>query len=137
LGHHQFETAQENAMFMKSLIATAAIAASAAVFVAAPATAKTNFDFNVVIGDGGFGHYDGGYSYYEPRYPRRHRFDDEGDFRISCGRGSRVVRRAGFRNVEAYDCSAPVFGYTAMRHGDLFKVKVNSRGNIISVREIH
>ncbi len=149
-------------MIAKSLIAAAAVAGSALSFAAADASAKTNWD--IQIGLGGFlptyelpvyaapvyrppvyVEHDYVYDYdyeYDPVPPRRYRprraqvhvnYDDHG---ISCKRGKRVVRSAGFNDVEAYDCSAPTYGYSAWKHGDLFKVRLNTEGDIVSVRQI-
>jgi hypothetical protein len=140
-------------MIAKSLIAAAAVAGSALAFTAADASAKTNFD--VHIGLGGFlptyevpiyrapVYIAPQYIYeddFEPTPPRRYRhnrfvvqYDNGG---IGCKRGLRVVRSAGFHNVEAYDCSAPTYGYSAWQDGGLFKVRVTSGGDIISVRQI-
>lgn len=140
-------------MIAKSLIAAAAVAGSVLTFTAADASAKTNWD--ITIGLGGFvPTYEvpvyRAPVYVAPRYvyeyddepapPRRYRrshveyrYDSHG---FGCRSGARVVRSAGFNNIEAYDCSAPTFGYSAWKHGDLFKVRVSSEGDIVSVRQI-
>jgi hypothetical protein len=146
-------------MIAKSLTAAALVAGSALAFTA-DASAKTNWDIHI-----GLGNLFPAYPVYEepiyvepapiyvaPHYsyelrfshePRRHvrrqvrRYNDH-DYsaRLSCRGGKNVLRDAGFRDVEAYDCSAPTFGYSAWKHGDLFKVRVTSSGDIVSVRQI-
>lgn len=137
-------------MIAKSLIAAAAVAGSALAFTA-EASAKTNWDFHIGIGVPAYPVYEQPYyappiyvqprtvyDYgYEPRRRAVRRYREvEYDDRLSCRGARNVVRDAGFRNVEAYDCSAPTYGYSAWKHGDLFKVRVTSSGDIISVRQI-
>jgi hypothetical protein len=131
-------------MIAKSLIAAAAVAGSALAFAAPEASAKTNWDIQIGLGLPVYEerYYEPRYVYEEPApvYRYRHRprveYVYEEDHGISCKAGKRVVRSAGFRDVQAYDCSAPTYGYSAWRHGDLFKVRLNSEGDIISVRQI-
>jgi hypothetical protein len=133
---------QENVMFVKSLIAVAAVAS---VVSFASTAAKADTTVSLGFGFGGFdpgygfaGDYPGDYPVYRPRH--RHHYEDYApvlDYGISCDEGRNAVREAGFRNVRAYDCSAPTYGYQAMRHGDFFRVKVNYSGDIISVRPIY
>ncbi len=130
-------------MFVKSLIAVAAVAS-----VVSFASTAAKADTTVSLGFG-FGGFDSGYGFagdypveypaYRPRH-RHHYYEDEApdlDYGVSCAEGRNAVREAGFRNVRAYDCSAPTYGYKAMRHGDFFRVKVSYAGNIISVRPIY
>jgi hypothetical protein len=124
-------------MFKKIILAVAA-AASIATFASGAAKADTSIDIG--FGFGGFGP-DFGYS--EPYFPRHRphhpRWDDARpvmDYGIDCGEGRNIVREAGFNRVRAFDCSAPTYGYKAWRDGDLFRVVVNYRGNIVSVRPI-
>jgi hypothetical protein len=64
-------------------------------------------------------------------------FDDDDRGRISCSRGERIVRRAGFHRVRARDCNGRIYRYTGRRHGDTFLIGVHSRrGSIQFVREI-
>jgi hypothetical protein len=139
---------QENVMFVKSLIAVAAVA-SVVSFASTSAKADTNIDFGIGFGVGGFYPGDGYPSDYPDVYVddmphrfhhRRHRFHDYApvrDYGVSCNTGRNIVRRAGFNSVRAYDCSAPTYGYKAWRDGDLFQVKVNYQGDIISARPIY
>ena len=131
-------------MFVKSLIAVAAVA-SVVSFASTAAKADTSVSIGFGFGgfDSGYG-YPGDYPVYEPRY-RYHHFRDYApvyeapmaDYGVSCAEGRNAVREAGFRNVRAYDCSAPTYGYKAMRGGEFFRVKVNYSGDIISVRPIY
>ena len=117
-------------MFAKSLLAAAAIAASTVALAPVEANAKTHVD--VFLGVGGFaprydGYYAREYEVVRPRYRSyRHAepiyrdtyYSREG---LSCGRAARTVRSAGFHEINAYDCSAPTYGYTAWRHGEKFR----------------
>jgi hypothetical protein len=134
-------------MFVKSLIAVAAIA-SVVSFASVPAKAETTVDIGIGLGLGGYypgdgyGYVDDGYPGDYPAYPRHRRrhFDDYApvmSYGVSCNRGRSIVRNEGFRNVRAYDCSAPTYGYKAWRDGELYQVKVSYRGRIISVRPIY
>lgn len=134
-------------MFLKSLIAVATVA-SAVSFASVPAKAETTVDVGIGIGLGGFypgdgyGYGDDGYADDYPVYPRHRRrhFDDYApvlSYGVSCNRGRNIVRSEGFRNVRAYDCSAPTYAYKAWRDGELYRVKVSYRGRIISVRPIY
>lgn len=133
-------------MFKKTILAAAALAS---VMTLAATSAKADTSISLGFGFGGFnsgyGYPDYGYpdyGYPDSYYPRRHGgvyWDDARpriSYRISCGTGRNIVRNAGFHNITAYDCSAPTYGYKAWRDGDLFKVVVNYRGNIVSVRPI-
>jgi hypothetical protein len=130
-------------MIIKSLIATAAVAASLTAFTPAEqAQARTNVDINLGLGFGGYGGgygggypdygYDGGYG--GGYYPVIDPYYGGG---ISCNKGRKIVRYSGFRNVHAFDCSAPVYQYKAWKHGHPYKVKVNLSGNIIQVRPLY
>jgi hypothetical protein len=115
-------------MITKSLIAAAAVAASLTAF--APAQqAQAGVDIDVHLG-GGLGFYPGygggyGYPVYEPHYGG-----------ISCKKGRKIVDWSGFHNVQAYDCSAPVYQYRAWKNGNKYRVRVNLNGNIIGVKKI-
>lgn len=131
-------------MFVKSLIAVAAVA-SAVSLASTAAKADTTVSLGFGFGgfDSGYYGYAGDYPYGYPAYRPRHSYHYYEDYApyeyygISCNEGRNAVREAGFRNVRAYDCSAPTYGYKAMRHGNYFRVKVSYAGNIISVRRIY
>jgi hypothetical protein len=138
-------------MLKKSLIAAAALA-SVVTLASTSAKADSDIFFGIGFGGGpGFHHPRGGYfppppppepiysedpfagDYgYRPHH-RRHRFEDTYFSRVSCSGGANILRRAGFRGVEADDCSAPTYSYQAWRHGEQFDIQVSSRGRIISV----
>jgi hypothetical protein len=115
-------------MLTKSALgATAFIAAMAASLPIQQATAGTE----VVVGIGaGYG---GGYGYGD--------YDDD-DYQfagyggVSCWKGKEIVRWQGFKNVIPYDCSAPVYKYKAWKHGEPYRVRVNWKGYIVSVRPL-
>jgi hypothetical protein len=122
-------------MLTKSII-SALIALGFAVTLQAPAaTAKTNVDINVGIGIGA-GYY--GPGYYGPGYGPG--FIGGGvffeDHHVSCGEARRIVKRAGFHNVQSTDCSAPKYHFTGWRNGHEFMIRVNSAGQITRVRQI-
>jgi hypothetical protein len=119
-------------MIGKTLIATAAVAT--ALLAALPASeAKADVDVSIGIGIGGYypgyygydGGYGGGYGYWQ-REPRR----------VGCNRGANIVDNAGFYRVNPIDCSAPIYAYTAWKRGHKFVVRMNSFGNITSVRKV-
>jgi hypothetical protein len=138
-------------MFAKSVIAAAAIAASAVALVPAEANAKTNWDIHLGLGLPVYPVYEEPvyierpvrvyrphveYRYVEPRVryvQPRYRYVDRD---MSCRYGKDVLHDAGFNSVDAYDCSAPTYGYTAWKRGGYYKVRVNYGGDIVSVRRI-
>ncbi len=137
-------------MIAKSLIAAAALAGSVLAVASTEASAKTNWDIHIGLGAPLYDVpvYDEpvyvapsySYDYYEPapRRFREHRYVSRSysNYGISCNSGRRMLRSEGFHDVEAYDCSAPTYGYSAWRDGGLFKVRLNLNGDIISVRQI-
>jgi hypothetical protein len=112
-------------MFTKSLIAAAAVSAAVAAMPAEQAQAKTFIDVDVHLG-GGYGWYPGYYAYpaYNPYWG------------VSCGTARHIVKSHGFYNVNAFDCSKPVYQYTAWKFGQPYKVKVNMAGSIIQVKHL-
>lgn len=120
-------------MITKSLIAAAAVAASlTALAPVQQAQAKVNVDINLGFGGGfypgygyGYGYGGGYYPVYEPYYGG-----------ISCNKGRKIVDWSGFNNVQAFDCSAPVYQYKAWKNGHKYRVKVSMKGNIIGVKKI-
>jgi hypothetical protein len=118
-------------MFVKTLITAAAFAASLALLAAPQASAKTVIDIDVGLGLGGFGGYYGGG--YDPYYPV---VDPGFGGGVSCNKGRKIVKWAGFKNVTPFDCSAPVYGYKAWKWGNPYKVRVNWQGDIVSVKPL-
>jgi hypothetical protein len=117
-------------MITKSLIAAAAVAVSLTT-LAPVQQAQAGVDIDVHLGGGlgfypGYG-YGGGYGYpvYEPYYGG-----------ISCHKGKQIVKWSGFHNVNAFDCSKPVYQYMAWKNGHKFKFKLNMAGNIIYKKKI-
>ena len=119
-------------MLTKSaLVATALVAATVALTPVQKASAGTD----VVVGVGfgtGYG-YGGGYGYND--------YDDD-DYQnagyggISCWKGKEIVRWQGFRNVIPYDCGGPIYKYKAWKHGEPYRIRVNWKGYIVSVRPL-
>lgn len=144
-------------MFIKSVVAAAAIAG--AVALGSAGTANANPQVSVGIGfnlidsgyndgwDGGPGFYDGGYDDGPGSYdngpswrpPHRPRWDQPRPMSrgISCAQGRNIVASSGFRGVSAYSCSAPVYRYIAWKRGEQYRISVNFRGNIVSVRPVY
>ncbi len=123
-------------MIIKSLIATAAVAASLTVLAPVEkAEARVNVDINLGLGGGyypdyGYGGY---YPVIDPGFGGGYG-DDYGG--ISCHKGKKIVRWAGFRNVQPINCSAPVYKYKAWKFGNPYRVKVNIHGDIIQVKPL-
>jgi hypothetical protein len=134
--------------------AVAAFAAAGLVLGAGAADAKTKvrigigdncglYGENCLIPSPGDG-YDGGYDqdtgiYYRHQRPRyRDDNDDDDDYgRLSCGEARRMVRRQGFRRVQADDCSGRRYRFTAFRRGEAFSIRVSARsGRIVSIRPL-
>ena len=134
-------------MLKKTIFAAAALA-SVVTLASGSAKADSDIFFGIGFGGGpGFHHPHGGYfpppppepvfwgdDYgYRPHHRPRPRFEDSYYSGVSCSGGANILRRAGFRGVEADDCSAPTYSYQAWRHGEQFDIQVSSRGRIISV----
>lgn len=120
-------------MFAKTLIATAALAATLA--VAAPvsqAEAKTNINLNFGVGFGGFGDPGYGYGYGYGGYEPTPVYNPG----ISCWKGAKIVKWSGFHNVNAVDCSGGVYRYNATKGGNWYRVRVNMYGNIVGVNQL-
>ncbi len=124
-------------MFMKSLIAVAAVASTLAVVVPAEAGVK------VYLGGGFYdnGYGNDGYSDYQPDYqpdyfyepPRRPKYRG-----ISCEDGAEQVREEGYRRVRVIECDGRHYTYKARRHGGRYVVTVSRRrGDIVSVEQVY
>ena len=119
-------------MITKSLIAAAAVAASlTALAPVQQAQAKVNVDINLGFGGGVYPGYYPDYGYGGGYYPVIDPYYGGG---ISCNKGKKIVKWAGFHNVHAFDCGAPVYQYKAWKFGNPYKVKVNMSGDIIKVK---
>lgn len=122
-------------MITKSLIAAAAVAASLTA-LAPVQQAQAGVDIDVNLGVPGiypgYG-YGYGYGYGGGYYPVIDPYYGGG---ISCHKGKQIVKWSGFHNVNAFDCSKPVYQYMAWKNGHKFKFKVNMAGNIIYKKKI-
>jgi hypothetical protein len=117
-------------MITKSLIAAAAVAVSlTALAPVQQAQAKIHVDLNLGLYPGYGGGYGGGY------YPVPV-IDPYFGGGISCHKGKNIVKWSGFNNVNAFDCSAPVYQYMGWKFGHKYKVKVSMSGDIIGVKKI-
>ena len=47
--------------------------------------------------------------------------------RLSCGEGRAIVRDRGFNRVRILECQGRTFTYLGRRHGDTYRILVNSR----------
>jgi hypothetical protein len=57
--------------------------------------------------------------------------------RVSCREGREIVDDSGFNRVRTVECRGRNYTYTGRRHGDSFRIVLNSRnGRIVSVREL-
>ena len=55
-------------------------------------------------------------------------------YRIGCAEGRSIVRDRGFYRVRTLECQGRTFTYIGRRHGDTFRVILNSRtGRIVDV----
>jgi hypothetical protein len=102
-------------MFAKSLIVAATLASATMLVPATEAQAKVKLDIDVYVGGGGL-----------PYYPV------VDDFGKSCHQVRKELKWHGYKMINAFDCSAPKYGYTAWRNGNHWKLKVNMFGNILS-----
>jgi hypothetical protein len=116
-------------MITKTLIAAAAVAVSLTA-LAPVQQAQAGVDIDVHFG--GLGVYPG-YGYGGGYYPVIDPYFGGG---ISCKKGKNIVKWSGFHNVNAFDCSAPVYQYMAWKFGHKYKVKVGMSGDIIGVKKL-
>jgi len=120
-------------MFKKSVIVATALFASLVAFQPVEqAEAKVHID----IGFGAPGYYGGGYGYYGGGYyGHRRGYRSHRGYRMSCGQVRRKIRHRGFHRIRAIDCSGSRYSFNAKRHGQWYRIKVNSRnGRILRVR---
>lgn len=125
-------------MLTKSaLVATVLVAAMTAFTPAQKASAETQIAVGVGFGTG-YG-YGSGYGYGDYGYGD---YDNDDDYQnagyggVSCWKGKEIVRWQGFKNVIPYDCSAPIYKYKAWKHGEPYRIRVNWKGYIVSVRPL-
>lgn len=105
-------------MFAKSLIVAATLASATMLVPATEAQAKVKFDLDIYVNGG------------VPVYPGFYPVVD--DFGKSCHQVRKELKWQGYKMINAFDCSAPKYGYTAWRNGNHWKLKVNMFGNILS-----
>lgn len=98
-------------------------------------------DFNVTIGNGGYGGYrhrppppgfGGGYPPPPPPPPDMGYGGYGGRF-VSCGMAKNIVRSAGFFAVRTQSCGGPVYSFTGLKRGRPFDIDVSRRGRIVNV----
>lgn len=114
---------------MHKMIAAGGMALLAAFAVQShDAQAGTHFDVGVGIGGGWYPP-----PAYEPRYRVYEPDDEDGYDYISCSEGRRIVRDSGFYQVRPTRCGGSVYRYEAVKHHELWSVKVSARsGRIIN-----
>jgi len=128
-------------MNTKLLIATAAIAATAALATATAAKADPYVGFSIGFNDFGPG-FDHGFDHGGDRFWHRHdgfRRDfypaPVVNYGIGCGAGANIVHYAGFNGVRPVNCVGPVYTYEAWKRGTLFDVNVSASGRIVRVTQ--
>ena len=142
-------------MLFKTAIAAAAIAATAALGTATAAHADPQVGISFGFGFGDFipephRHFDGPDPFWDDRFEGdhfRHEHRHFGwrpdyprpfvNYGLSCASAGNVVRAAGFRGVQATDCSRPVYSYEAWKRGEIFRVNVSMNGRIVAVEPIY
>jgi hypothetical protein len=115
-------------MFRKVLIAVAMLTGLMGTVASAKHHSQFNFgeDCGVWLDQTCFGHR-GLYQWRE----------DELGFRTSCAEARDIVRERGYRNVRISTCGVRVHGFTGLRHGHRYLIKVNGyNGDIWSIRRI-
>ena len=75
----------------------------------------------------------GGYYYQQP-YWMGESYGIQ-SYRVSCGEGRNIVDDNGYNRVRTIECGGGTFTYLGRRHGDTFKVFLNSRTGRIVGRE--
>ena len=125
-------------MFKNILMAAGLVAAFA---VSAP-VAEAKVKVIIGIGEpGGYCYYNydpfrcGGYGYYpRPGYFVPNPYIED---HVSCKEATWMLRDRGYHHIVAADCHGSSYTFFARRHGDKFKIKVNSySGRIQSIRPI-
>ena len=137
-------------MLFKTAIAAAAIAATAALGTATAAHAGPQVGVSIGFGFGGFqpeedDFFPGEDPFWGRRFHHRHNHWGAGpgfpepvmNYGLSCASAGNVVRAAGFRGVQATDCSRPVYSYEAWKRGEIFRVNVSMNGRIVAVEPIY
>ena len=125
-------------MFKKILL----VAGLAAAFCLSAQAAEAKVKVSIGIGAPGsycYYNYDpfrcGSYGY----YPHPGLFVPHPIFRghVSCREATWMLRDRGYKNIYATDCVGSSYAFIAKKHGDKFRIKVNSyNGRISSIRPI-
>jgi hypothetical protein len=125
-------------MISKALLVSAA---AVGLLLAQPQTASAGVDIDVGVGYPYSPAYPAQYDPDYQTYPSYHNggYDEDDDYdRISCWQGRRIVRSAGFRNVQTLRCYGDIYRYRAWRRGQQWRVSVDSdTGRIIRARPIY
>jgi hypothetical protein len=123
-------------MFTKSLLTACALAAGILATQPEAAQAKANVDINVYLPGGGIGYYPGYHGrpgYYSPGYG----YPVYAPGKISCFQGKQSLKWKGFRQIAAFDCAGKLYGYTARKNGNFYKVRLNSfSGHVVGIKKI-
>ncbi len=54
---------------------------------------------------------------------------------VGCAQARRMLRARGYRKVRAHDCKGRIYGFTAWRNGQRYRLRVSARtGGIMSLR---
>jgi hypothetical protein len=132
-------TVLEGGAMLKKFLMAAGLAAA---FSLSAQVAEAKVKVIIGIGQpGGYCYYNydpfrcGGYGYYpRPGYFVPHPIIRD---RVSCREATWMLRDRGFHSIYATDCGGSSYSFIARKHGDKFKIKVNSyNGRILSVRPI-
>lgn len=111
-------------------------AAAAGLLLAQPQKASAGVDVDVNLG---------GSPYYPaqpyPSYPSYHHdggYDEDEEYdRINCWQGRRIVRSAGYRNVQTQRCYGDIYRYSGWKRGHQWRVSVDAdTGRIIRARVV-
>lgn len=131
-------------MIAKSLFAAAALVMGlAATLPASEARADVDVDIGIGINggyNGWYGGYHGWYGGYYPRPVRPYHYRPAPhrpvNRYVTCNEGRQILYNRGYRNVNARDCHAPRYSFTAWRNGHQYLVRVTSQGAVNQVAVI-
>jgi hypothetical protein len=133
--------AKDKKMISKVLLVSAT---AAGLLLAQPQNASAGVDVDVNLGGSPYyrvqPYYPTQYDYpYYPRYPSYHHdggYDENEEYdRINCWEGRRIVRSAGYRNVQTQRCHGNIYRYSGWKRGQQWRVSVDAdTGHIIRAR---
>jgi hypothetical protein len=122
-------------MFKKPLLAACALAAGILAMQPQAAEAKANVDIDVYFRGGGIGYYPGYYGY--PAHGRGYGYPVYAPAKMNCFQGKQSLKWKGFKQIDAFDCAGKLYGYTAKKNGNFYKVRLNSfSGHVVSIKKI-